>query len=137
MGGQPDYGETAMVFDYVGHYEAIGCCEALIDLGVEVTYVTRHLMFAPAMEATGRTQAALQRFHREGKFRLHTQSAVVSIEKASARIRPIFGTATEAVPADTAVRVGSRQSQSQTWQALHVSVPQIHTVGDVSSSGSI
>lgn len=137
MGGQRDYGRTAMVFDDVGHYEAIGCCEALIDLGVEVTYVTRHLMFAPAMEATGRTQAALQRFHRAGKFRLHTQSAVVSIEKGSARIRPIFGTAAEAIPADTVVLIGYRQSQSEIWQALRGRVPQLHIVGDALSARDI
>ena len=58
MESRGDFGKTALVFDDVGHYEAIGCCEALIEAGAEVTYVTRHQMFAPAVEGTGRMQAA-------------------------------------------------------------------------------
>jgi len=51
-----------VVFDDVGHYEAIGCCEHLLERGLDVTYVTRHPIFAPEIEKTGRAQAALRRF---------------------------------------------------------------------------
>lgn len=132
-----DIGRTALVFDDVGHYEAIGCCEALINRGVEVTYVTRHLMFAPALEATGRTQAALRRMHAAGRLRIVTQSALVSIGKGSVAIRPLFGTATEDVPADTVVLVGYRQSQNEIWEALRGRVEQLHLVGDALSSRDI
>ncbi|MDN7907505.1 FAD/NAD(P)-binding oxidoreductase [Burkholderia diffusa] len=50
MAPPQELGRTALVFDDVGHYEAIGCCEALINRGVEVAYVTRHRMFAPAAQ---------------------------------------------------------------------------------------
>lgn len=129
-----DFGRTALVFDDVGHYEAIGCCEKLINRGLAVTYVTRHLMFAPAMEATGRTQAALQRFYKAGKFRIVTQAQLVSIERGRAEIKPIFGTEAEAVEADTVVIVSYRKSQNEIWQALQGHVAQLHLVGDALSA---
>jgi 2,4-dienoyl-CoA reductase-like NADH-dependent reductase (Old Yellow Enzyme family) len=137
MNGAQDYGGTALVFDDVGHYEAIGCCEILINQGIEVTYVTRHLMFSPAMEATGRTQAALQRFHRTGKFRIITQSEIVSLDKGIAEIKPLFGERTETIQADTVVFVVYRQSQSEIWHALRGRVPQLHIVGDALSARDI
>ena len=132
-----DFGKTAVVFDDVGHYEAIGCCEALIQRGVEVTYVTRHLMFAPALEVTGRTQAALQRMHTAGRLRIVTQSELVSIDKGSVTVKPIFGPNAEVVPADTVVWVGYRQSQNEIWLALRDQVEQLHLVGDARSTRDI
>nr|WP_309243232.1 MULTISPECIES: FAD-dependent oxidoreductase [unclassified Caballeronia] len=132
-----EVGRTALVFDDVGHYDAIGCCEALINRGVEVTYVTRHLMFAPAVETTGRTQAALRRMHGAGRLRIVTQAALVSIDKGSADVRPLFGSTAETVPADTVVLVGYRQSQNEIWEALRGRVDQLHLVGDALSARDI
>lgn len=137
MAKNEDYGKTALVFDDIGHYEAIGCCEALINAGAGVTYVTRHLMFAPAVEGTGRTQAALQRFYKAGRFRILTQSALVSIDKGSAEVRPLYSDQAETVAADTVVLVGYRQSQGEQWQALRGRVPQLHIVGDALSARDI
>jgi 2,4-dienoyl-CoA reductase-like NADH-dependent reductase (Old Yellow Enzyme family) len=137
MAPPQDVGRTALVFDDVGHYEAIGCCEALINRGAEVTYVTRHLMFAPAVEVTGRTQAALRRMHEAGRLRIVTQSALASIDKGSVGISPLFGGRTETVPADTVVLVGYRQSQNEIWEALRGRVGQLHLVGDALSSRDI
>ncbi|MDR5878695.1 FAD-dependent oxidoreductase [Caballeronia sp. LZ032] len=131
------YGDTAIVVDDVGHYEAIGCCEMLIERGVKVTYVTRHLMFAPAMEATGRTQSALQRFHKAGDFRIVTQAELVSVGKGRAEIKPLFGARTETIDADTVVIVGYRQSQNELWLALRSRVAQLHVVGDALSARDI
>jgi len=137
MDGDRDFGKTALVFDDVGHYEAIGCCEALINRGLEVTYVTRHLMFAPAMEATGRTMAALQRFYKAGAFRIVTQAGLVSIEKGWVAIKPLFGTVPEEVQADTVVLVAYRRSQNEMWLALRGCVNQLHIVGDALSPRDI
>lgn len=133
MNGVQEYGRAAVVLDDVGHYEGIGCCELLINMGIEVTYVTRHLMFAPGMEATGRTQAALQRMHRAGKFRVVTQSEIVSIEMGLVEVKPIFGVAAEPINADTTVLVVYRQSQSEIWHELRGRIPQLHLVGDALS----
>lgn len=137
MAHDKNYGETALVFDDVGHYEAIACCEELINHGAQVTYVTRHVMFAPAMEVTGRTQAALHRFHTAGKFRIVTQSALVSVDPGRAEIKPLYGSKTETVAADTVVLVGYRESQNEIWSALRGRVEQLHIVGDALSMRDI
>ncbi|OZI16947.1 NADH-flavin oxidoreductase/NADH oxidase [Bordetella genomosp. 7] len=137
MKTQGQYGTTALVFDDIGHYEAIGCCEALIESGAAVTYVTRHSMFAPAVEGTGRTQAALQRFYKAGDFRILTQSALVSIDHGSARVRPLYGEQATVVSADTVVLVGYRQSLNDVWSTLRGRVPQLHIVGDALSTRDV
>jgi len=137
MDGTQARGKAGLVFDDIGHYEAIGCCEALINRGMDVTYVTRHLMFAPAMEATGRTQAALRRLHQAGKFQVMTQSELVSIEHGAAQVKPIFGVQAQAVPADTVVLVGYRQSQNDIWLELRGRIGQLHIVGDALSTRDI
>lgn len=128
-----DLGKSAMVFDDVGHYEAIGCCEELIDRGIEVTYVTRHLMFAPAIEATGRAQAALRRLYSAGRFRVVTQAEIISISDDHAEIKPLFGCQTETISAETVVIVAFRQSENELWHALRGRVGQLHLVGDAIS----
>lgn len=137
MDGTLARGKTGLVLDDIGHYEAIGCCEALINRGMDVSYVTRHLMFAPAMEATGRTQAALRRLHQAGNFQIMTQSELVSIDVGEARVKPIFGTQARAVAADTVVLVGYRQSQNEIWLELRGQVDQLHLVGDALSTRDI
>ncbi|MFA7437686.1 FAD-dependent oxidoreductase [Castellaniella sp.] len=129
-----DFGQTALVFDDVGHYEAIACCELLIDRGVQVTYLTRHLMFAPAMETTGRAQAALRRFHAARQpFQMITQGALVAIRRGEAVIRPLFGQVTQTIAADTVVPVCFRQPNNALWAALRGRVNQLHLVGDALS----
>src|SRR5690606_14800044 len=137
MRTQAQYGKTALVFDDIGHYEAIGCCEALIEADAAGTHAARHAMFAPAVEGTGRTQAARQRFHKAGDFRIVTQSALVSSERGSARVRSLYGEHASVVNADTVVLVGYRQSLNDIWNTLRGRVSQLHLVGDALSTRDV
>src|SRR3546814_14038068 len=47
---QRDLGKTAVVFDDVGHYEAIAATEYLISKGLDVTFVTRFEVVAPQLD---------------------------------------------------------------------------------------
>jgi 2,4-dienoyl-CoA reductase-like NADH-dependent reductase (Old Yellow Enzyme family)/thioredoxin reductase len=126
-------GKTALVFDDLGHYEAIGCCEMLLERGLEVTYVTRHSAFAPEIEKTGRTQAALRRFYAMGSFRILTNSVVLAIHRGTVDVRPIDGSKSESVPADTTVLVTYRAPLRELWEELVNEVPEIYVVGDALS----
>ena len=66
-------GETAVVVDDVGHFEAAGVAEYLIEKGVAVTLVTRHREFAPLMVPALRARPALERLGR-GNFILMTRA---------------------------------------------------------------
>ena len=82
--------------------------------------MTRDQMFAPAVEGTGRTQAALQRFWPAGNFRIiGDASALVSIEsRGSAQIRsPVWRAHRDRGRRDGRL-AGYRQSQNEVWAAL-------------------
>jgi 2,4-dienoyl-CoA reductase-like NADH-dependent reductase (Old Yellow Enzyme family)/thioredoxin reductase len=132
-GTHSDLGATAVVFDDVGHLEAVGCCELLIQKGLDVTYVTRHSSFAPEFDKTGRAQAALRRIYALGNFRIATNAVVLSINKSSVEIRPLDGVRSETVPADTAVLVTHRDPMNEMWKDLVDLVPEIYIVGDALS----
>ena len=128
-----DLGQTAVVFDDIGHYEAIGCCELLLERGLDVTYVTRHPIFAPEIEKTGRAQAALRRFYRLGNFRIMADTLILAIDEGSVEVRPIEGVRPETITADTTVLVTYRQTFRDEWTGLEEQVPTVFSVGDALS----
>ena len=128
-----DLGKSAVVFDDVGHYEAIGVCEHLLERGLDVTYVTRHPIFAPEIEKTGRAQAALRRFYRLGNFRLLPETLVLAIHEGSVEVRPVEGIKPDTLPADTTVLVTYRQTFRDEWSAFAETGSHVFFVGDAMS----
>lgn len=126
-------GSSAVVFDDIGHYEAIGCCEILLKKGLDVTYITRHASFAPEMDKTGRTQAALRRFYAMGNFRIFTSAVVLAIHGDTVEVRPLDGIKAEHIPADITVLVTYREPLSEIWKDLTDVLPQVFLVGDALS----
>lgn len=126
-------GKSAVVFDDIGHYEAIGCCEMLLEQGLSVTYITRHGIFAQEMEKTGRAQAALRRFYAMGSFRVLTSSVVLAIHRGSVDVRPIDGIQSERVLADISVLVTYREPMCELWEELVDTVSEVYLVGDALS----
>lgn len=126
-------GTSAVVFDDIGHYEAMGCCELLLEKGLSVTYITRHAMFGAEMEKTGRAQSALRRCYAMGQLRVITNAVVLAIHENSVDVRPIEGLAVEQVPADNTVLVTYREPLNELWEALDGVIPQVFLVGDALS----
>jgi 2,4-dienoyl-CoA reductase-like NADH-dependent reductase (Old Yellow Enzyme family) len=110
-------GKSAVVFDDIGHYEAIAAAEHLIVSGVKVTYVARHSAFAPHIEAAVRTGPALQRL-RKGDFTLHVAGRMVSIGETSCEIGYLDGDQVWEVPAETVVLVTYNEAQNALYRAL-------------------
>jgi 2,4-dienoyl-CoA reductase-like NADH-dependent reductase (Old Yellow Enzyme family) len=132
-GAHSNLGRTAVVFDDVGHLEAVGCCELLVQKGLEVTYITRHASFAPEIDKTGRAQAALRRLYARGNFRIITSAAVLSITSSAVEVRPLDGVRSEFVPADTTVLVSFRTPMNELYMDLIDVIPEIYVVGDALS----
>lgn len=126
-------GKKAVVFDDVGHYEGIGCCEILLESGFHVTYVTRHWSFAPEIDKTGRAQAALRRFYSKGNFSITNNSLITSISPDSVNVRPIDGVSTTSLPSDVTVLVTYRSSFRELYEELKNSIPTVYAVGDAVS----
>jgi 2,4-dienoyl-CoA reductase-like NADH-dependent reductase (Old Yellow Enzyme family)/thioredoxin reductase len=130
-------GRSAIVFDDVGHYEALACAEHLIEHGLKVTFVTRHSSFAPHIEVMVRTGPALRRLRR-GDFTLVTGGRLVSIDKASCEIGYLDGEQVWRIDADTVVLVTYNESQNQLFRDLGgaggVKLPfALHLIGDANA----
>ncbi len=130
-------GASAIVFDDVGHYEAIAVAEHLISQGLKVTFVTRHSSFAPQIEAMVRTDPALARL-RQGDFWLVVRARLASISKGACELGWLDGAQTWRVDADTVVMVTYNQPQADLYFALgggdRTPVPYtLHLVGDANA----
>ena len=129
-------GSAALVFDDVGHYEAIACAEYLIEQGVKVTFVTRHSSFAPHIEAMVRTGPALRRL-RKGDFTLVTGGRLASIGPDSSEIGYLDGEQTWHVRAETVVLVTYNHAQNGLYRDLGGGGTRpgfaLHLVGDANA----
>ncbi|WP_340266836.1 oxidoreductase [Sphingobium mellinum] len=132
-----DLGRSAVVVDDVGHYEAIGCCEELLNRGMDVIYVTRHGSFAPLVQATMRDTSALKRLYKLGKFNIVTQAFLAAAEPGWATVQTLIGERADVIPADVVIRVDFRSSANTLWRELRERVKDIHLVGDAKSSRTL
>lgn len=130
-------GKTAVVFDDIGHYEAIAVAEHLINAGIAVTFVTRHSSFAPHIEAAVRTDPALTRLRR-GKFTLHVRAKLVGIAQEEVTLGFLEGDEQWTVPADTVVLITYNEPLNDVYRDLGGGTRQpkpykLHLVGDAAA----
>jgi hypothetical protein len=125
-----DWGQSAVIVDEIGHYEAIACAELLLEKGLAITFVTRHKMFAPGIDITLRTQSALERLHARGDFTLRVGSRVTAARPGQAVVRPQYGAKPESFPADTIVWVGIRSGQAELFEDLQARGLNAIRIGD-------
>jgi 2,4-dienoyl-CoA reductase-like NADH-dependent reductase (Old Yellow Enzyme family) len=111
------FGASAVVFDDIGHYEAIAAAEHLISNGVKVTFVARHTSFAPQMDVILRTGPALRRL-RQGDFTLVVGGRLVAINDTHCTLGYLDGEQIWDVPADTVAFVSFNQAQNQIYRDL-------------------
>ena len=102
-----NWGKHAVVIDETGHYEAVGSAEYLMTQGMSVTFVTRHISFAPRVQTALMTDAALKRMSQMGGIDIRTRTRAVEIREKSVIIRPTNATddtnMREEIPADLVV----------------------------------
>lgn len=130
-GAHPPLGKTALVFDDIGHYEAIAAAEYLIEQGLDVTFATRFGSFAPQMEFTLRNEPALRRLQaRPGAFRLMTRMLLGDVRPGEADLQPLQAQTVETVKADTVVLVLDRDPLRALYDDLFQKVGFLKIVGD-------
>lgn len=125
-------GRSALVFDDVGHYEAVAAAEFLIKKGVSVTFVTRCGTFAPIVDSWMRAAPALQRLYK-GDFKLMTLMQLIEIRADECVVRPFQSVREGIVPAETVVLVMPRSPLSVLYTELEGKIPLLSLVGDARS----
>jgi hypothetical protein len=129
-----ELGDSALVLDELGHYEAIACAEYLLDRGVAVTFVTRHAQFAPIIENALRSFPSLERLYGKGAFRVVTRAQLVSVHPGEAGIRALESARIERVAADSVALVTYKRSNDALFHALEGRVASVQRVGDALSA---
>lgn len=128
--GTLQLGKHALVYDDVGHYEAIAAADFLLEHGVAVTFVTRFLAFAPQLDAATRADSILARLN-AGDFRVVIRHELRRIEPGRCEIGPIHHIArSEIVPADHVVFVSANRSMREIYDDLHAADVPAVLVGD-------
>jgi pyruvate/2-oxoglutarate dehydrogenase complex dihydrolipoamide dehydrogenase (E3) component len=130
-------GQSAVVVDDSGHYEALAVADYLVSQGVEVSLVTRFQQVGPKIEWALMVEPAMIRMS-QGKFTPYVRSRVLSIAKDSVTMAPIYlpstTNQTKTLPADTVVLVTPNHGNRELFDALEGRVPVRHLVGDASSA---
>jgi len=129
QGHHNQIGETAMVFDEVGGYEAIGAAEFLVEQGATVTFVTSLPSFAPRMAPAGIIKPALQRLNANGTFRLITDAWVEKFGADNAVVHSTTGMPSEEIDAETVVLISGGRPNIDLLDELDADV-EVHTIGD-------
>lgn len=130
-----DLGKSAVVIDDTGHYEALGCCELLIEQGLSVTYMTRHRMIAQQAQPMSMVEPFLRRMrdkpfqylirHRPVEF---TGSELVICEHHWQEDVEL-----KSIPADLVVFVASNEPNREVFAELADRNTAVRIVGDANS----
>jgi 2,4-dienoyl-CoA reductase-like NADH-dependent reductase (Old Yellow Enzyme family)/thioredoxin reductase len=130
MGHHNQIGDTAVVFDDVGGYVAIGAAEYLVEQGAQVTFVTSLPSFAPQTELTLATRPALERLHARDSFRMITRAVLEQVGADDVIIGSLHSEATETIPAETVVMVTTGRPNDALLAELKGYEGAVHVVGD-------
>lgn len=129
LSGEVHVPTTAVVLDDVGHYEAIGVAEYLLERGASVTFVTRFDGFGHLVEDALQAEPARQRL--AGRpFTLLARSHLVALGSDKATVRGLAGGEESLVPAELTVLVTGSTSQRSLGDACAAAGVPFHLVGD-------
>ena len=130
-----DLGKSAVVIDDTGHYEAIGCCDYLIEMGLSVTYMTRHRMIAQQSQGASMVEPFLRRM--KGKpFKYLIRHRPVEFTGESLIVGPhhfFEDVELETLPADLVVFVTSNEPNREIFTALSDRNTEVRVIGDANS----
>ena len=128
-GNGPAAGETAVIFDDVGHYEALAVAEFLVERGCSVLLATRFAMLAPTVETWTRVEPVLDRLS-QGDFTVKTRQQLVEVREGESVLKSLQGHREEVVPADIVVIVEARQPLNELAEDLKGKIEEVRIVGD-------
>ena len=131
-GQRNNLGTSALVVDDTGGYEAIGAAEFLIEQGLKVTFVTRHISFAYRMEPALIPEPALKRLYK-GDFHVMTRAWVQDIGEDSAEVAYLDNDESQTIDADTVVFVSLNSARRDLADELAGEGLNVQVVGDANS----
>lgn len=138
FGGTPRIGDRALVYDDTGSYEAVSVIEQLLSRGAHVTYATRLLTIAAAVDKPEATvYSALERILAAGvEFIPLTTIERITPDAVHLQVMGGLG-GRRSVAADTVVFVGMNEPARDIADYLEDAPFPVHLVGDATGSRSL
>ncbi|MFN0096918.1 MAG: FAD-dependent oxidoreductase [Dehalococcoidia bacterium] len=129
--GGATVGKTAVVFDDIGHYEAIAVAETLLSRGVAVIFATPHTSVGPQMVGAMSRDPALRRLtdHASG-FTLVPRAHVTTVRDGAVVIQNIDSGRDHVFAADSVVFVSGNVANTALAEALAGYEGEVHVAGD-------
>ena len=130
-GGARAANGQAVVFDGIGHYEAVSVAEQLIDAGHTVTFVTGYRSFAPRLDFYFITEPALERMARSRRFRIMTRTKLLAVGEDQVTVAPLYAPEqTETIAAGIVAVVTAGEPNRHLREELGDDTIPVITVGD-------
>jgi hypothetical protein len=102
----------AVVYDDIGHHEAVSVAEALMARGCEVVFVSRLNRVMPLLEAA-RMETTVKRRLYSGPFEFVGDCRITCIGSDAVTVASMYGAPDRTVTAELVVLVGSNEPQRQ------------------------
>jgi len=122
--------EPMVVFDDLGHYEAIGIAELLIENGQKVVFATSWPSFAPMLHNSNMGEPALARMHQTGLLEVVYNAKLVSFDGAEICLGFLDGRSDQTLSCGGLVPVTARVSNNELSVALQAKSLKAEAVGD-------
>ncbi|GAD48592.1 putative NADH-dependent oxidoreductase [Caenibius tardaugens NBRC 16725] len=131
MSPQGTKGRTALVYDDVGHFEAVAVTETLLERGIAVTFATPFSSPFPYVQTTSRAHGILRKWALRNvelveNTTIHTMDDDTFVTDSGREIQ-----------ADMAVFVTQKSANDDLYQNLSQSIVDLHLIGDAHTAGDI
>lgn len=125
-------GNSALVVDNVGHFEASVVAIHLIEQGMEVTMLTSTREYAPFVRSTDRDDSMLEMMYR-GDFTLLVNHKLEEVRIGECVVRPVPSQRMKVIPADLVVLVTPNLPNRELFDELRQSDCRVELIGDAKS----
>lgn len=126
---------SALVVDDLGHYEALGVADYLLDKGLRVTVITPGASLGPELEAAFLIEPTLERLGSRGeRFTALSRHRLLEVAPGKATIKPVYSATSQVIDADLVVHVGPGSANRDVLDELTLGgFSRVRVVGDALS----
>jgi len=127
--------QSALVVDDLGHYEALGVADYLLDKGLKVTVITSGAAVGPELESAFLIEPTLERLGLRGdRFTALSRHRLLEVAPGRATIAPVYSASQQVIDADLVVHVGPASANRDVFEELsQAGAPTVCVVGDALS----
>ncbi len=126
----PESDNATVIFDDLGHYEAVGLAELFVEKGQRTIFATSWPSFAPMLHNSNMAEPALERMHATGLLEVVYNARMVKFDGQSLLTGFYDGRSEQVIDCGNLVLVAARVSQDGLYQKLRSMELECVAIGD-------